>query len=105
MAKAVRRWVNRGTDYGQTVLVMEHDLLMLSSMAERAVLFTGEPSVSCRASAPGSVTRGLNDFLGSQLKVTMRRDEQSGRPRINKKNSAKDREQRESGQYFDWAGS
>ena len=105
VAKAVRRWVNRGTDYGQTVLVIEHDLLMLSSMAERVVLFTGEPSVNCHASAPGSVTRGLNDLLGSQLKVTMRRDEQSGRPRINKKNSAKDREQRESGQYFDWAGS
>jgi ATP-binding cassette subfamily E protein 1 len=65
VAKAVRRWVCRGADYGQTVLVIEHDLLMLSAMAERVVLFSGEPSVNCQASTPGGVIKGLNKLLGS----------------------------------------
>ena len=45
------------------------------------------------------LTDGFNAFL-RQLDVTFRRDPVNFRPRVNKKNSAKDREQKASGQYF-----
>ena len=45
------------------------------------------------------VHEGFNIFL-QQLNVTFRRDPVNFRPRVNKKNSSKDREQKASGQYF-----
>ena len=42
---------------------------------------------------------GINQFLLT-LDVTMRKDASSGRPRINKKGSVKDREQKKTGDYF-----
>ena len=42
---------------------------------------------------------GENNFL-EQLEVTFRRDPESFRPRVNKKDSLKDREQKSAGNYF-----
>merc|ERR1712137_905442 len=42
---------------------------------------------------------GMNKFL-AQLEITFRRDPTNFRPRINKKFSVKDREQKHSGNYF-----
>jgi ATP-binding cassette subfamily E protein 1 len=42
---------------------------------------------------------GMNAFLAN-LDVTFRRDERTGRPRINKPGSQKDREQKASGEYY-----
>jgi ATP-binding cassette, sub-family E, member 1 len=41
----------------------------------------------------------MNQFL-SQLNITFRRDAESHRPRINKKDSQLDSEQKKSGDYF-----
>lgn len=41
----------------------------------------------------------MNKFL-KQLDVTFRRDKDNWRPRINKKDSVKDTEQKKSGNYF-----
>jgi len=41
----------------------------------------------------------MNSFLAS-LEITFRRDPTNYRPRINKKDSVKDREQKASGNYF-----
>jgi ATP-binding cassette subfamily E protein 1 len=42
---------------------------------------------------------GMNMFL-KEVDLTMRRDSQTLRPRINKKGSALDREQKENGNYY-----
>jgi hypothetical protein len=42
----------------------------------------------------------MNAFLAN-LDVTFRRDERTGRPRINKTGSRKDREQKAAGEYYD----
>ncbi len=41
----------------------------------------------------------MNRFL-KQLDITFRRDNESHRPRINKKDSVKDAEQKRAGHYF-----
>jgi ATP-binding cassette subfamily E protein 1 len=51
------------------------------------------------ASAPQPLLSGMNTFL-SQLGVTFRRDPTNFRPRINKRDSVKDREQKQSNNYF-----
>ena len=41
----------------------------------------------------------MNLFL-QDLAITFRRDPESNRPRVNKQNSVKDREQKEKGKYY-----
>lgn len=93
----LRRWV---VDHLQRAAVLvEHDLLMAATSCDRTVRFTGIPGVECTASSPTDVPTGLNGFL-ADLGVTMRADESNGRPRINKRGGAKDREQKASGIHY-----
>lgn len=82
-----------------TAFIVEHDFIMATYLADRVVVYDGEPGVRCTASAPQSLLEGMNSFL-KQLGITFRRDPSNFRPRINQINSVKDREQKESGQYF-----
>merc|ERR1719277_2249810 len=83
----------------KTAFIVEHDFIMATYLADRVVVYDGEPGVHCTASAPMSLLEGMNAFL-QQLKITFRRDPTNYRPRINKPESVKDREQKQSGSYF-----
>ncbi|KAJ6928207.1 ABC transporter E family member 2 [Populus alba x Populus x berolinensis] len=58
-----------------------------------------EPSVDCTANSPQTLLTGMNLFL-SHLDITFRRDPSNYRPRINKLESTKDREQKAAGSYY-----
>lgn len=79
--------------------VVEHDLIVGTYLADKVIVFEGEPGRTSRASAPMSLEEGMNIFLKS-LDVTFRRDPTNYRPRVNKPESAKDREQKNSNRYF-----
>ncbi len=79
--------------------IVEHDLLMSTFLADQIVLFEGTPGSEGHALCPMSLEEGMNRFLES-VSITLRKDQVSGRPRINKLNSQKDRAQKESGEYF-----
>uniref|UniRef100_A0A0K0DJY7 AAA_3 domain-containing protein n=1 Tax=Angiostrongylus cantonensis TaxID=6313 RepID=A0A0K0DJY7_ANGCA len=51
------------------------------------------------ATRPQNLQDGMNRFLKT-LEITFRRDTESYRPRINKRDSIKDIEQKKSGQFF-----
>lgn len=67
----------------KTAFIVEHDFIMATYLADRVVVYTGQPSVSCVASAPQILLTGMNQFL-KQLEITFRRDPDNFRPRINK---------------------
>ncbi len=81
-----------------SMMVIDHDILFLSYLADRAMLFSGQPSVSGIA-AQFNLQEGFNRFL-KDVGITFRRDETTSRPRANKLGSVKDREQKEKGTYF-----
>jgi len=81
-----------------SAIVIDHDLLFLSYLADRAMLFSGEPGRKGFAQCM-SLSEGFNEFLKS-IGITFRRDAETKRPRANKINSIKDREQKEKGKYF-----
>lgn len=95
-AKVIKRFV---INTKKACFVVEHDFLMALYLADSVVVFTGTPGVDAVACKPCGVTQGFNKFL-SIIQVTFRRDPENLRPRVNKLNSAKDREQKISGQYF-----
>lgn len=97
VSKVIKRWVV--SHLNRTCYVIEHDCLMMSALADRMILFTGRPGIESYAHAPSSVGDAFNSFL-KILNVTFRRDPTNYRPRINKENSVKDREQKAAGQYY-----
>jgi len=83
----------------KAAFVVDHDIVFVDAISNRLIVFEGKSSVKGHASAPKNKRDGMNGFL-SVAGITMRRDKDSGRPRINKPDSTLDREQKESGEYF-----
>ncbi|MFB6269689.1 MAG: ribosome biogenesis/translation initiation ATPase RLI [Halobacterium sp.] len=94
--RAIRRFAeNRET----TVMVIDHDIYMVDLVSDRLMVFDGEPAQHGRASTPQEMRSGMNEFLAN-LDVTFRRDENLGRPRINKPGSQLDKQQKREGEYY-----
>jgi len=96
LAKMVKRLVRNKE---VSALIIDHDLLFLSQVADKAMVFLGEPGRQGYAREPESVEHAFDRFL-SRVGITFRKDPQSGRPRANKPDSRLDREQKEKGKYF-----
>ncbi len=95
-AKAIKRRIE-GTN--KICILVEHDILLVESIADRIILFTGDPGIRGHASPPLPVHKALNMFL-KLLDITFRRDPETGRARVNKPGSRLDRLAREAGEYF-----
>merc|ERR1712136_722545 len=95
-AKVIKRFILHAK---KTAFIVEHDFIMATYLADRVIVFEGTPSISTKANSPQSLLSGMNQFLES-LEITFRRDPNNFQPRINKMNSVKDTEQKNSGQYF-----
>jgi ATP-binding cassette subfamily E protein 1 len=95
-AKVIKRFILHSKKTG---FVVEHDFIMATYLADRVIVYDGVPSLDCTANTPQTLLSGMNKFLKS-LDITFRRDPTNFRPRINKLDSVKDREQKESGNFF-----
>ncbi|KAJ2245381.1 Fe-S cluster-binding ribosome biosynthesis protein, partial [Coemansia sp. RSA 475] len=95
-SKVIKRFILHAK---KTAFVVEHDFIMATYLADRVIVMDGVPGVDARANAPQSLLSGMNRFLKS-LSITFRRDPDNYRPRINKHNSVKDKEQKVAGKYF-----
>ncbi|TKX77247.1 ribosome biogenesis/translation initiation ATPase RLI, partial [Halorubrum sp. SD626R] len=93
---AIRRYAE---NHDATVMVIDHDIYMIDLLADRLMVFDGEPAERGRASPPQEMRDGMNEFL-ADLDITFRRDERTGRPRINKPGSQLDSKQKRDGEYY-----
>ncbi|WP_226012068.1 ribosome biogenesis/translation initiation ATPase RLI [Halomicrobium salinisoli] len=93
---AIRRYAENND---ATAMVIDHDIYMIDLLSDRLLVFDGEPARHGQASPPVGMREGMNQFL-SNLDVTFRRDERTGRPRINKPGSQLDKQQKRDGEYY-----
>lgn len=96
VAKVIKRVVESS---GRSAYVVDHDIYFIDMLADKLMVFEGEPAESGSASKPSSMRDGMNLFF-SQLGLTFRRDEETNRPRVNKPESKLDREQKGRGEYY-----
>ncbi|MEN2498329.1 MAG: hypothetical protein MHMPM18_002630, partial [Marteilia pararefringens] len=96
VSKVIKRYTMQTK---KTAFVVEHDLVMTTYLADQLIVFQGEPGISCSASAPMPIKKGMNLFLKG-LDITFRKDQENHRPRINKAGSTKDCDQKARGDYF-----
>ncbi|PIN99053.1 MAG: ribosome biogenesis/translation initiation ATPase RLI [Candidatus Diapherotrites archaeon CG10_big_fil_rev_8_21_14_0_10_31_34] len=96
IAEAIRSIIEKK---GKTALIVDHDVLFIDYISDRLIVFEGITSVSGKSFAPQEMHSGMNFFL-KEMSVTFRRDPETGRPRANKLNSIKDKEQKQKGEYY-----
>jgi ATP-binding cassette subfamily E protein 1 len=96
MVKVVREHIE---SKGISAFVVDHDLQVIDAIADRVMVFEGDPSVNGFGRKPCSLYDGMNVFLKT-LGITFRRDPYTGRPRVNKQNSQKDLKQKAAGEYY-----
>ncbi len=95
-AKTIRRVTEA---HSVTAFVVEHDVVTQDFVADRLMVFDGEPGISGLANAPTTLRKGMNAFLKG-MDVTFRRDSVTRRPRVNKEGSRMDIFQKETGEYY-----
>jgi ATP-binding cassette subfamily E protein 1 len=95
-AKGIKRFIMHTK---KTAFIVEHDFIMATYLADKVIVYEGEPGRKCKANSPANLVPGMNKFLNI-LGITFRRDPSNFRPRINKLDSLLDKEQKLSGNYF-----
>ncbi len=95
VAKAIKDTM---IERGKTAFVVDHDLLVVSYLADSVINFSGESGVRGEAGEVVEFEEGVSCLL-RELDVTLRKDKESGRPRINKRGSVLDREQKAEGKW------
>ena len=95
-AKAIRRTMEANE---KSAFVIDHDVYFIDIVSDSLLVFEGEGGRYGKAQGPFRLQEGMNRFLEG-VNVTFRRDHDSKRPRINKTESRKDREQRTSGDFY-----
>ena len=95
-SRTIRRVVEKS---GKSALVVDHDVYMVDLISDSLMVFNGEASKSGRAVGPVDMRDGMNAFL-REVDITFRRDHETHRPRINKKDSRLDREQKAKGEFY-----
>lgn len=96
VAKFLQRFVKA---QGKSAIIIDHDMQLIDLVSDTLVIFEGEPGKKGTATAPMRKEDGMNRFLHA-LAITYRRDETTGRPRVNKEGGRLDREQKGSGNYY-----
>jgi len=96
MARTIRRVVE---SRNVTAFVVEHDVVAQDFIADRLMIFTGEPGIHGIANLPTSLRKGMNEFLKG-MDITFRRDPVTKRPRVNKEGSKLDKYQKKIAEYY-----
>lgn len=84
---------------GRSCLIVDHDLVFIDNVSDRLLVFDGIPAKSGSAKGPFPPEEGMNMLL-KDVDITLRKEQESGRPRVNKPGSVKDREQKASNKYY-----
>ncbi|MHA1898913.1 MAG: ribosome biogenesis/translation initiation ATPase RLI [Promethearchaeota archaeon] len=82
-----------------SAICIEHDIQIVDALADRLLIFLGTPGKKGITKGPLNKRDGMNIFLKA-LDITFRRDDETGRARINKKGSNLDKMQRIKNQYY-----
>jgi ATP-binding cassette subfamily E protein 1 len=96
MARTLRRVIEA---QNVPAFVVEHDVVTQDFIADRLMVFSGDPGVNGTAKPPTSLRKGMNVFL-KEMDVTFRRDSVTRRPRVNKEDSKLDTYQKKIGEYY-----
>lgn len=96
LAKFVQRFIK---SKGKSALIIDHDIQLVDLVSDSLIIFDGIPGVEGTGYSPMTKEIGMNEFLKS-LNISFRRDETTGRPRVNKEESRLDRLQKKEGNYY-----
>lgn len=59
-SKVIKRFIRHTR---KTAVVVDHDLMLATYLADRVIVFDGSPSIHCTADSPRGLLAGMNLFL------------------------------------------
>lgn len=68
-AKVIKRFILHAK---KTAFVVEHDFIMATYLADRVIVYEGQPSIDCQANCPQSLLTGMNLFLSVSVIIFQR---------------------------------
>lgn len=83
----------------KSAIIIDHDILLLDHLSTNLMVFEGIPARYGVTKGPFTMKDGMNTFL-KNVNITLRRDPETNRPRINKLDSQLDKQQKENGNYY-----
>src|SRR5207245_10388520 len=95
-ARTMRRLMEKEA---RTGLIVDHDVYFIDMVSDSIMVFSGDPGRTGVGEGPFPMRDGMNRFL-KMVGITFRRDADTHRPRINKRDSRLDRSQKSSGEYL-----
>ena len=96
LSKIIRDFIEQKN---ASALIVDHDLLFIDYISDKLIVFEGKPAIEGNVTGPFEMEAGMNKFL-KELGITLRRDPETNRPRVNKLDSRLDREQKDNGKYY-----
>jgi ATP-binding cassette subfamily E protein 1 len=79
--QVIKNWISFYNN--RSILIIDHDLFVISTICNQIILFKGDPGSESKIEEPQSTLVGIENFL-LDLKITIRRDHNNNRIRINK---------------------
>lgn len=64
-SKVIKRFILHAK---KTAFVVEHDFIMATYLADRVIVYEGNPSIDCVANCPQSLLTGMNLFLSVSIR-------------------------------------
>ncbi|MHA1311550.1 MAG: ribosome biogenesis/translation initiation ATPase RLI [Candidatus Helarchaeota archaeon] len=96
ITKQIKRLIQNNK---KCAMIVEHDILCVDFLSDLLIVFSGTPGMNGHASPPTDLKNGMNRFL-KEVDITFRRDQNTGRPRVNKKDSEMDKKQKAMNEYY-----
>lgn len=90
---------NYSNKTGDPIFVIDHDIFLINTVSDDVMVFSGKSGDYGNASQVMSISKGMNSFL-SEMGITLRKDEDTKRPKVNKKGSQLDKKQKSQDQYY-----
>ena len=96
LTKAIKRIIQ---NHKKSAMIVEHDILCVDFLSDSLMVFNGIPGKEGYVTPPQDLRTGMNLFL-KNVGITFRRDINTGRPRVNKRDSELDKKQKAMNEYY-----
>jgi len=67
-SKDIKRFV---LNANKNAFIVEHDLIRATYLADKVIVYEGQPAIDCTANSPQSLLSGMNKFLSVSVAIIL----------------------------------
>jgi ATP-binding cassette subfamily E protein 1 len=67
-SKVIKRFILHAK---KTAFIVEHDLIRATYLADKVIVYEGQPAIDCTANSPQSLLSGMNKFISVSAAIIL----------------------------------